>query len=147
LANPAAGEVHVGCPESLAFLSSAIINRILQRYPQVVVHILTTQPATLEFRELRKRRVDLLLGRVSTPLIDDDIDVEVLFEDRLFVVTGAQNRWTRCKKIELAELMNERWLLLPADNVLSSLVAQAFQSRGLNIPPASVTADIHVRIH
>jgi DNA-binding transcriptional LysR family regulator len=147
LANPAAGEVQVGCPESLAFLSSAIINRISQRYPDVIVHILTTQPATLEFRELRERKVDLLLGRISTPLMDDDIDVEVLFEDRLFVVTGVHNRWTRRKKIELAELMNERWLLLPADNVLSSLIAQAFQARGLNVPRASVTADIHVRIH
>jgi DNA-binding transcriptional LysR family regulator len=147
LANPAAGEVRVGCPESLAFLSSAIINRISQRYPEVVVHILTAQPATLEFRELRERKVDLLLGRFSAPLMDDDIDAEVLFEDRLFVVTGARNRWTRRKKIELAELMNERWLLLPADNVLSSLIAQAFQARGLNVPRASVTADIHVRIH
>jgi DNA-binding transcriptional LysR family regulator len=147
LANPAAGEVQVGCPESLAFLSSAIINRISQRYPDVIVHILTTQPATLEFRELRERKVDLLLGRISTPLMDDDIDVEVLFEDRLFVVTGVHNRWTGRKKIELAELMNERWLLLPADNVLSSLIAQAFQARGLNVPRASVTADIHVRIH
>jgi DNA-binding transcriptional LysR family regulator len=147
LANPAAGEVQVGCPESLAFLSSAIINRISQRYPEVIVHILTTQPATLEFRELRERKVDLLLGRISTPLMDDDIDVEVLFEDRLFVVTGVHNRWTGRKKIELAELMNERWLLLPADNVLSSLIAQAFQARGLNVPRASVTADIHVRIH
>src|SRR5215467_9709322 len=94
LANPAAGEVRVGCPESLAFLSSAIITRISQRYPGVVVHILTAQPATLEFRELRERNVDLLLGRISTPLMDDDIDVEVLFEDRLFVVAGAKSRWT-----------------------------------------------------
>jgi DNA-binding transcriptional LysR family regulator len=147
LANPAAGEVRVGCPESLAFLSSAIINRISQRYPEVVVHILTAQPATLEFRELRERKVDLLLGRISTPLVDDDVDVEVLFEDRLFVVAGARNRWTRRQKIELAELMNERWLLLPANNVLSSLIAQAFQARGLTVPRASVTADIHVRIH
>ena len=147
LANPAAGEVRVGCPESLAFLSSAIINRISQRYPEVVVHILTTQPATLEFHELRQRKVDLLLGRISTPLVDDDVDVEVLFEDRLFVVAGARNRWTRRRKIELAELMNERWLLLPANNVLSSLIAQAFQARGLTVPLASVTADIHVRIH
>ena len=147
LANPAAGEVRVGCPESLAFLSSAIINRLSQRYPEVVVHVLTAQPATLEFRELRERKVDLLLGRISTPLVDDDVDVEVLFEDNLFVVAGARNRWTRRRKIALPELMNERWLLLPANNVLGSLIAQAFQARGLAVPQATVTADIHVRIH
>jgi len=111
------------------------------------VHVLTAQPATLEFRELRERKVDLLLGRISTPLKDDDVDVEVLFEDHLFVVAGARNRWTRRQKIELAELMNERWILLPANNILSSLIAQAFQARGLAAPRENVTADIHVRIH
>jgi DNA-binding transcriptional LysR family regulator len=147
LTNPAAGEIRVGCPESLAFLSSAIIDRLSRRYPEVVVHVLTAQPATLEFRELRERKVDLLLGRISTPLKDDDVDVEVLFEDHLFVVAGARNRWTRRQKIELAELMNERWILLPANNILSSLIAQAFQARGLAAPRENVTADIHVRIH
>jgi DNA-binding transcriptional LysR family regulator len=147
LTNPAAGEIRVGCPESLAFLSSAIIDRLSRRYPKVVVHILTAQPATLEFRELRERKVDLLLGRISMPLMDDDVDVEVLFEDHLFVVAGARNRWTRRQKIELAELMNERWILLPPNNILSSLIAQAFQARGLAAPRENVTADIHVRIH
>ena len=147
LANPAAGDVWVGCPESLAFLSSAIIDRLSRRYPDVVVHVVTAQPATLEFRELRERKVDLLLGRVSTPLADDDVDVEILFKDQLFVVAGARNRWTRRQKIDLAELMNERWLLLPRNNVLSSLIARAFQARGLGLPQESVSADVHVRIH
>jgi hypothetical protein len=46
--------------------------------------VVTAQPATLELRELRERRVDLLLGRmISRSLVDDDIDVEILFEDQL----------------------------------------------------------------
>jgi DNA-binding transcriptional LysR family regulator len=147
LTNPKAGEVRVGCPESLAFLSSAIIDRLSRRYPEVVVRLVTTQPATLEFRELRERKVDLLLGRISPPLVDDDVDVEILFEDRLFVVTGARNRWTRRQRIDLAELMNERWLLLPANNVLSSLIARAFQARGLDLPRECASADVHTRLH
>jgi len=148
LADPTAGEVRVGCPESLAPVASAIIDRLSRRYPAVIVHVATTQPATLEFRELRERQVDLLLGRmISPPLADEDIDVEILFEDRLFVVAGARSPWTRRQKIELAELVNERWILLPPNNALSSLVAQAFRSRGLEPPRESVTADIHLRIH
>jgi DNA-binding transcriptional LysR family regulator len=148
LANPVAGEVRIGCPESLAPVASAIIDRLSRRYPGVVVHAVTTQPATLEFRELRERKVDLLLGRmISSSLVEDDIDVEILFEDRLFVVAGARNRWARREKIELAELTNERWVLMPPNNALSSLVAQAFRACGLDPPRQSVTADIHVRIH
>jgi len=109
--------------------------------------VVTAQPATLEFRELRERKVDLLLGRISLPLVDDDVDVEILFEDRLFVVTGSRNRWTRRQRIDLAELMSERWLLLPANNVLSSLIAQAFEARGLDPPRECVSADVHTRLH
>lgn len=148
LANPTAGEVRVGCPESLAPVTSAIIDRLSRNYPGVVVHVVTAQPATLELRELRERRVDLLLGRMISPsLVDDDIDVEILFEDQLFVVAGARNRWTQRQKIDLAELVNERWILLPPNNALSSLIAQAFQVRGVDPPRQSATADIHVRIH
>jgi DNA-binding transcriptional LysR family regulator len=147
LANPLVGEVRIGCPESHAFISSAIVDQLSRRYPDVVVHVVTAQPATLEFRELRERQVDLLLGRVSTPLVDDDVKVEILLEDRLLVVAGADNPWTRRRKIELAELMNERWLLLPSNNVISALIAEAFAARGLAVPQESVSADVNVRIH
>src|SRR5215510_2569052 len=147
LANPAVGEVRIGCPESHAFISSAIIDRLSRRYADIVVHVVTAQPATLEFRDLRERQVDLLIGRVSMPLAADDVEVEVLLEDRLLVVTSADNRWTDRRKIELAELMNERWLLLPSNNVISSLVANAFAAHGLVVPRGSVSADVNVRIH
>lgn len=147
LANPMVGEIRIGCPESHAFVSSAIIDQLSRRYPDVVVHVVTAQPATLEFRELRERQVDLLLGRVSTPLANDDVEVEILLEDRLLVVAGAGNRWTHRRKIELAELMNERWLLLPSNNVISPLIAGAFAARGLTVPRESVTADVNVRVH
>src|SRR5215470_16013185 len=147
LANPLVGEVRIGCPESHAFISSAIIDRLSRRYPDVVVHVITAQPATLEFRELRERQVDLLLGRVATPLAADDVDVEVLLEDRLLVVASADSRWTHRRKIELTELMNERWLLLPSNNVITSLIAEAFSAHGLTVPRESVSADVHVRVH
>ena len=147
LVNPSVGEVRIGCPESHAFVSSAIIDRLSRRYADIVVRVITAQPATLEFRELRERQVDLLIGRVSMPLAADDVEVEILLEDRLLVVASANNRWTHRRKIELAELMNERWLLLPSNNVISSLIAEAFAAHGLSVPRESVSADVNVRIH
>ncbi len=147
LVNPSVGEVRIGCPESHAFVSSAIIDRLSRRYADIVVRVITAQPATLEFRELRERQVDLLIGRVSMPLVADDVEVEILLEDKLLVVASANNRWTHRRKIELAELMNERWLLLPSNNVISSLIAEAFAAHGLSVPRESVSADVNVRIH
>ncbi len=147
LVNPSVGEVRIGCPESHAFVSSAIIDRLSRRYADIVVRVITAQPATLEFRELRERQVDLLIGRVSMPLAADDVEVEILLEDKLLVVASANNRWTHRRKIELAELVNEKWLLLPSNNVISSLIAEAFAAHGLSVPRESVSADVNVRIH
>jgi DNA-binding transcriptional LysR family regulator len=147
LANPMVGEIRIGCPESHAFVSSAIIEKLSRSHPDVVVRVVTAQPATLKFRELRERQVDLLLGRVTAPLIDDDVKLEILIEDRLLVVAGAGNRWARRKKIELADLVSERWLLLPSNNVISALIAKAFAAHGLTTPRESVSADVNVRLH
>jgi DNA-binding transcriptional LysR family regulator len=44
-------------------------------------------------------------------------------------------------------MVNERWILPPPNNALSSLIARAFQVHGVGPPQQSATADIHVRIH
>src|SRR4030088_1407550 len=89
-ADPAAGELRIGCPETMsAGLLPAIMERLAQHSPRVVLHVVQANTVTQEFRELRERGVDLMLGRVSGP-VDDDLDVEVLYQDRMFIVAGAQ---------------------------------------------------------
>src|SRR6516162_5043046 len=84
LSDPATGEVRIGCPESLAAgFVPAMIDAFSRRHPQVTFHVTDTNIAALEFRELRERRVDLMLGRVSKAFADDEIDVDNLFNDRL----------------------------------------------------------------
>jgi hypothetical protein len=64
---------------------------------------------------LRDRTFDLILGRpplIDTPLIDD-IDAEALLDDPLVVVAGSRSHWTRRRKIDLAELIGEPWILSP----------------------------------
>src|SRR5262245_24841796 len=65
IANPTVGEVHVGCSETLmtGFLP-AVIDCLSRRYPQLVVHAVSVQPTATEYRQLRDREVDLMLGRV-----------------------------------------------------------------------------------
>jgi DNA-binding transcriptional LysR family regulator len=138
LADPAAGEVRIGASEPIiAGLLPAIIERAHRDYPRMCIHVKHVLTSGQQARDLRERNVDVVLGRLATPF-DDDIAVEVLFRERTFVVAGSKNRLTSRRRIKLAELMMEPWLLPPPDTVIGSLVAEAFRVSGLNLPRASV---------
>jgi DNA-binding transcriptional LysR family regulator len=96
--------------------------------------------ATQEFRELRERNVDLMVGRLLKPVADDEIDAEVLFQDKYHVVAGLRSPWARRRKIALADLVDEPWILIPPNNVFAPFMAQAFSAQGLELPRAGVTS-------
>jgi DNA-binding transcriptional LysR family regulator len=53
----------------------------------------------------------------------------------------------RRRRIEIAELVNELWVLPPADSVIGSIVKDAFRASGLDYPRVSVVTDCpHMRI-
>jgi DNA-binding transcriptional LysR family regulator len=149
LADPTVGEVRLGCPESLAagFLPT-VIDRVSLRHPRIVVHVVHAESGTLEFRELRDRNIDFMLGRISGPLDDDALDAEILFKERYFVVAGRSSKWARRAKIELAELINEPWIHMPENSAINSVIVEAFHSAGLELPRQSVTSfSMHLRNH
>jgi DNA-binding transcriptional LysR family regulator len=147
LADPAAGELRIGTTTFLAAsFVSALIDRLSRRYPRLVFHIVTGYTETLH-RELAERNVDLLIVRGSGPTADPRYDFEFLFDDSYVVAAGAQNQWVRRRRIEIAELMNELWVLPPPDSVIGSIVMGAFRSSGLDYPRVSVVTDCpHMRI-
>jgi DNA-binding transcriptional LysR family regulator len=140
LADPAAGELRIGCPETMhAGLLPAIMERLAARHPRVILHAVQAYTVTEEFRELRERTVDLMLGRVSRPL-DDDLEAEVLYEDRLFVVAAAGSTWARRRKVTLADLAGEPWVNAPSDSIVGSYLAEIFAADGLTPPKPSVVS-------
>jgi DNA-binding transcriptional LysR family regulator len=147
LADPTAGDVRIGCPENLACgFVPAIIDRMSRRYPKITFHVIPLEPAAMGFRELRERSVDLTVGRIVHPPLDDDLDAEVLFEDRLRVVAGTCSPWARRRKITMEELMDEPWLHIPQDNAVNAYVAAALRGRGFRrLTPTVSTYSMHVR--
>ena len=147
LADPTVGELRIGCPEWIAAgLLPTIIDRLLQRHPRVVFHVDQTITATQEFRELRERRLDLVLGRIAAPFIEEDLHAEILYQEQLRVIAGARSPWARRRKIELSELLGEPWLLTPPNELPGSLVAEAFRASGLTLPqPKIVSFSLHLR--
>ena len=147
LADPTAGEVRVGCNTFLAnSFVSAVIDRLSRRYPRIVFHLVTGYVETLH-HELYERNVDVLIARRLGPVADERMDYEFMYEDTFFVAADAQSPWVRRRKIELADLMNESWVLPPRESVLGSVAMEAFRASGLDYPRTTVvTNPIEVRI-
>jgi DNA-binding transcriptional LysR family regulator len=149
LANPAAGEVRLGCPENLAAgFVPTIIDRMSRRFPKITFHVTPVEPAAMGFRELRERSVDLMIGRILNRTLDDDLDAKVLFDDHLCVVAGAKSPWARRRKIAFDELHDAPWVHMPLDNRVNAFIAAHLATHGLVVPHATVsTYSMHVRNH
>jgi DNA-binding transcriptional LysR family regulator len=140
LSDPGAGEVRIGCTPFLATsFVSAVVDRLSRRHPRIVFHLVTTQAETLH-RELSERNVDLLIMRRFGPLPDERMGFEFLFDDPYVVAAGAQSPWVRRRRIELADLVSEPWVLPPPKNVIASVAMEAFRISGLDYPNVTVVA-------
>jgi len=149
LSDPTAGEVRLGCAESLAAaLLPPVIHRFSLQYPRVSLHVQQMVTPTLDLPELRERSLDLVMARLGKPLVHDgdDLNIEVIFHDELVIAAGLQSRWARRQKIDLAELVGEPWIFTPTSSWNDATLAEAFQARGLPLPKAAVTTfSVHLR--
>jgi DNA-binding transcriptional LysR family regulator len=141
LADPTVGEVRIGSSALLAAsFISALIDRLSRRYPRIVFHLVTGHVPALH-RELSGRSVDLVIARRFGPIADEQLDFEFLFDDSFVVAAGAYSSWVRRRTIELAELVNESWVLPPPGSVIASVVTKAFRARGLDYPRTTVVTE------
>ncbi|MEA2808227.1 MAG: hypothetical protein QOJ17_2368 [Rhodospirillaceae bacterium] len=154
LSDPTTGEVTIGCPESIAATALPwIVENFSKKYPRVVLHVEDVPSPSIRFaEELRSRKYDLILARWPTPLsrddFTDDLHVETLFDDPLVVAAGSHTSWERRRKIDLAELVDQPWILAPPGTWNYEWVAQAFAARGLGVPKVSiVTFSVHLGAH
>ena len=143
LTDPTAGELRIGCPESIATaLVSPIVQRFVRQYPRVTINIFHLNTPTLDLPQLHDRTLDLVIVRSPLPRVDDptgkDLQMECLFNDDLVVATGIKNPWTNRRKIDLADLVDEPWILTPPGAAIYNHVIQAFHARGLAIPRVTI---------
>jgi DNA-binding transcriptional LysR family regulator len=147
LTNPEAGEVRIGSnPFLAASFVSAVVDRLSRRFPRIVFHLVVATPEAL-LTELSARNVDLLVTRRMGLIADGELSFDFLFEDPFVVAAGAQSPWVRRRRIELAELANEPWVLPPQASAFGSVVMEAFRVSGLDYPRTTVvTLSPEVRI-
>ena len=140
LSDPTAGELRVGSSEAAAGgILGAIIDRLSRQHPRLSFEVTLGAGLTdLQYRELQARNIDLIIGRLPSAL-PDDIEGELLYNERFLIVSGTQNPWARRRKIKLRELINEAWCLPSLDSFPWSFTAEAFRSADLELPRRIVT--------
>jgi len=147
LADPTSGELRIGTPAGISEgIVLAVINRLSRQYPRIVFYVaIATGNALLQ--QLRERDIELGFDPLSELVGEEDIDVEVLYDEPLVVVAGVDNPWVRRRKIRLAELVSEPWTWPPAGSSYESLIVGAFRANGLEPPrPAVYSHAINLRI-
>jgi DNA-binding transcriptional LysR family regulator len=141
LADPTGGELTIGCADSIAStVLLPIVDCFRARYPRVAFRVDTVPSPAINYPGLHDRKYDLVLGRWPMQLsnLPDELRAEFLFDDGLIVAAGAHTRWAQRRKIDLAELADEPWILPPPERWTYAQIAQAFQARGLGMPRVSL---------
>jgi DNA-binding transcriptional LysR family regulator len=141
LSDPDAGEVRIGSSEAMmSGCVPAIIDRLAQLRPRVVFHTAEGAGQAL-LNALRERRVDLVVSRKLAAPLEEDFESEILFHDELHVVVGAASRWAGRRKVKLADLLDEPWVIPSPDSIVGTLFREYFRSAGMTLPRLSIASD------
>jgi DNA-binding transcriptional LysR family regulator len=145
LADPTAGELTIGYTLSIAdTLLPQIVELFSGKYPRVVMRANIVPTPSFKFPGLRDRTYDLIFTRIPAAYQDDealnDLNVEVLFDDPWVLAASTSSGWASRRKVDLAELLDEAWIMPPSDTAGYVIVAEAFKARGLEMPTATLVS-------
>jgi DNA-binding transcriptional LysR family regulator len=139
LSDPTVGELRIGASEAtMVGLLPEIVDRLHRKHPKLIFDITAAVSGVRLIRELRERSVEIILGRVPLRMIEDDLSADAVFDEPQLIVAGVTSRWAKRRSIDLAELVDEPWVLPDADSAAVQNVEMAFHARGLKAPRAIV---------
>ena len=139
LADPTTGELRIAGSEPIvAGLFPAVIDRLSRRYPRLVFQVTRVATDLPEYRALRERDVEFIVGRLPRLDTQDDLKAETLFDDPLCVAAGDRSPWARRRSIKLADLIDEPWVLAPPDLFIGALITDLFRACDLPRPRKGV---------
>lgn len=146
LADPSSGELRIGCPDIMvAGVLPPLAQRFMHEHPRVRLQIVHEDSGNRQFHHLRERNAELFIARLGSPLVDEDLMVEDLFDEAFLAYVGVTSPWAKRRRIELADLIDEPWVLPPYASVPGTLIADIFRAGGLAPPqPAIETLSAHL---
>ena len=146
LADPTSGELRLGCADFAAGIVGDTIKRMSRRFPRVTFEVVSALSSELQ-QHLESRNIELFVAVLQQSLSKEDFDAEILYDDPLIAVADARHPLTRRRSIELAELVNEAWVMPPADSSSGRYIRDAFHRNQLAPPATIVSTYSHVLRH
>jgi DNA-binding transcriptional LysR family regulator len=142
LADPTTGEVRIGATEPIvAGMLPVLLDQLCRRHPRLTVHVTESSTVAAQYRDLREREVDLLIGRLLADIREEELNAEALFDDPLLVVAGENSPWARRRRIHLRDLVNEPWTLPKRDTIVRRLLDDVFRGEGLKSPDTGIVSN------
>jgi DNA-binding transcriptional LysR family regulator len=143
---PDAGELRIGSSiVTDAGLLPAIIEQFSQEFPRALVDVLPENIAIQQYDNLRDRKVEMVFGWLPAIMNEPDLVAEALFDEPNLVVAGSESRWAKRRKLTLADLIGEPWVLAQPGSLARSLHEQTFRNSGIEPPRATVvTVSLHL---
>lgn len=144
----AKGSLRVGTVPmpAIPFLPVAI-NRLVDAHPGIFMSVVEERETELLDR-LRKRDIEVAILRLSLIEPGDDMVAAPLFDERLCVVAGKDHPLASRTRLHWPELLQERWVMPPADCYFYEHVQRTLARLGMPMPRQMVeTASIQMQFN
>jgi DNA-binding transcriptional LysR family regulator len=135
LADPGHGTVRMGGGETIqAGLFTALIERLLVRYPRMRIEAESAQAGPLIEHLLPSRLIDFAVVRPLRLPLPPDLDAIALLRERMVVGVGHAHPLARRRKLDLEELAQQHWILSGNESMPESPLLRALAAQGLPAP-------------
>jgi DNA-binding transcriptional LysR family regulator len=129
---------------AIPFLPVAV-GRLTAAHPDVLVTVVEARETELMER-LHKRDIELAILRLALIHPGEDMRVDRLFEEQLCVVAAREHRLAAQTRLTWPELLQERWVMPPADCVFYEHVLRSLERARLPMPRHAIEAfSIHIQ--
>ncbi len=131
---------------AIPFLPVAI-HRMIDTHPGIFVSVVEERETELLDR-LRKRDIDMAILRLSLIEPSEDMQAAPLFDEKLCVVAGKDHPLASRTRLNWPELLEERWVMPPADCYFYEHVQRTLDRLGMRMPRQMVeTASIQMQFN
>ena len=136
------GHVRVGCTRLLsAGALPGVLSKMLRERPGLNFSLVEADNDAL-LRALRDRSLDIVLGRLpASGSREDDLGYELLFQEKLLLVAGADHPLAHRSRVSLKDLPGESWGLPLRSSMLYRVIQETFAMLDCPLPTAHVEAD------
>lgn len=116
-----------------SFLVPRAVTRFKSRHPTITVLLREGTTASL-LPALRQGELDLVVGRVAADVSGEGLKFEAFYSEPMCIVSRVEHRLAKRRRLAIADLSREKWILPPPEAAYRSRINGAFRRANLEPP-------------